>query len=112
MVEKRKEKLREKFCQLIYPKGIYCVLCGSVIDGTRKYELCDNCIEKFLWITNNNCQKCGKILVRDYIGDFCPDCLERERYFDRGFTCATYSLYERNLILEYKKRDKSYIGRI
>lgn len=112
MVEKRKEKLSKKLCQLIYPKGIYCVLCGSVIDRTRKYELCDNCIEKFLWITNNNCQKCGKILVQDYIGDFCPDCLEREHYFDRGFTCATYSLYERNLILEYKKRDKSYIGRI
>lgn len=102
----------KKLEDMLYPKSIYCIMCGSVIDGTRKYSLCDNCIEKFMWIKDRTCAKCGKILEGYWQNDLCGDCMEREHYFDKGFTCSKYGLYERNLILEFKKRDKSYIGRI
>lgn len=98
--------------ELVYPSSIYCIMCGSVIDNRATYSLCNSCIKKFLWISNNVCIKCGKLLVDQYDEEVCPDCQEREHFFDKGFTCCTYGLYERNLILEFKKRDKSYLGRV
>lgn len=105
-------KIIEKFLDLVYPPNIYCLMCGSVIDKTRRYSLCDNCIEKFMWVRDRTCEKCGKILEENYTKSLCPDCLEREHYFDKGYTCAKYGLYERSLIVDFKKGDKSYIGRI
>lgn len=103
-------KIIEKILDLLYPQSIYCLMCGSVIDKTRKYSLCDSCIEKFMWIKGKHCEKCGKVLEENYTKDLCPDCLQRDHYFDKGYTCAGYGLYERSLIVDFKKGDKSYIG--
>lgn len=101
----------EKVINLIYPPSIYCICCGSIIDNSRSYSLCDNCIEKFSWIDEKTCEKCGKILEKDYWRNVCEDCLHFEHVFDRGFTCARYTLYERAVMMEYKYSDKSYLGR-
>ncbi len=96
----------------LFPRSIYCVACGSLIDSTRKYSLCDNCIEKFIWVKGKTCSKCGKVLNENYQGDKCKDCIEDSHYFDRGFTCSSYGLYERTLISKFKKDEKTYIGRV
>lgn len=85
--------------------------CGSVIDETRPYSLCDKCMDRFHWVTDHTCKKCGKILGDSYAHDLCTDCREISHVFDRGFTCVQYGLYEKNVIAEYKYRGKSYIGR-
>ncbi len=98
--------------QCLYPPSIYCIMCGSIIDETRKYCLCDSCITRFMWIKNKTCEKCGKLLEENYTKKLCPDCLKREHYFDKGFTCSQYGLYERSLIVDFKKLGKSYIGKV
>ncbi|MEA4921880.1 MAG: ComF family protein [Eubacteriaceae bacterium] len=103
--------LFSKAMEAVFPTNIYCVCCGSVIDSSRKYGICDNCIDKFHWVNMKTCEKCGKILETGYSHPLCSDCRMRDHSFDRGFTCAQYGLYERAVIMDMKYRDKSYICR-
>jgi competence protein ComFC len=96
----------------VFPPNIYCIACGSVIDGSRSYSLCDSCVEKFRWVGEKTCEKCGKILENRYHHRLCYDCRRLEHSFDKGFTCARYSLYERSVMMDYKYRSKSYIGKL
>lgn len=98
--------------RFIYPESIYCICCGSIIDASRSYSLCDNCIEKIKWIGERTCEKCGKILQQDYSHEFCEDCRNAVHYFDKGYTCCQYGLYERALIMDLEYGDKSYLGNI
>lgn len=95
---------------LVFPPQLYCHSCGAVIDGTRTYGLCDDCITKFSWATGNVCAKCGKPLPEASLHGTCYDCRTTQHAFDRGYTCASYGLYERMLISEFKERGKDYIG--
>lgn len=101
----------DKGLELLYPSNIYCISCGSIIDGTRPYALCDECVEKFHWLGKKTCRKCGKILDEGYRHDLCWDCRTYGHAFDRGYTCVQYGLYERGVLLDYKYKGKSYIGR-
>lgn len=95
----------------IYPSNIYCISCGSIIDDTRDYALCDSCMERFHWLGLTTCEKCGKILSPDYRHRLCWDCRTFAHTFDKGFTCVQYGLYERGVLMDYKYRGKAYIGR-
>lgn len=97
--------------ELIFPSNIYCICCGSVIDRTRPYALCDRCVQKFHWMGKKTCGKCGKILDEDYLHPLCVDCRNMEHPFVKGFTCTRYGLYERVMMMDYKYHDKAWIGR-
>lgn len=101
----------EQGLEALYPSNIYCISCGSVIDKTRDYALCDACMEAFHWLGQKTCGKCGKLLPGDYRHELCYDCRTFGHDFDRGFTCVQYGLYERGVLMDYKYRGKSYIGR-
>lgn len=101
-------KLLGKIYDLMFPPSLYCICCGNIIDRTRLYGLCDECIEKLRWPDTKTCTKCGKILNRGYLHDICFDCRELERHFDRGYTCVRYSTYERKIITDFKDNGKSY----
>ena len=96
--------------EALFPTNIYCVCCGSIIDETRVYGICDNCIEKFQFATEHLCEKCGKILS-DYTGrrTTCFDCRYREHSFRKGYTCAGYGLYERAMIMDLKYQGESIL---
>ncbi|NLD18939.1 MAG: ComF family protein [Clostridiales bacterium] len=97
--------------EALFPSGIYCISCGSLIDGTRPYSLCDKCIREFHWINGRRCRKCGKALQDTYKGQLCYDCMAYPHYFDKGYSCMTYGLKERELLLDYKYNGKSYLGK-
>lgn len=101
----------ENVLEAVFPSGIYCISCGCMIDRSRDYALCDNCLQNFHWVGENTCDKCGKILQENYRHDLCYDCMEHERNFDKGFTCVQYGLLERGVIMDYKYKGKSYIGK-
>ena len=94
------EKGFEKAMEWIYPSNIYCISCGSIIDNSRDYALCDSCMQRFHWLGEKTCQKCGKILSPDYRNPLCWDCRTFDHEFDRGFTCVQYGLYERGLLMD------------
>ena len=96
---------------MLFPQGIYCICCGSILDGSRPYAVCDDCLGKFSWITEDTCSVCGKPLAAmNRKRRICYSCAEREHSFDKGYTCAQYGLYERAIVMDLKYRDKSYLA--
>ena len=96
--------------ELLFPSGIYCVSCKSIIDNSRVYALCDKCMELFRWANGRTCEKCGKIIQEQYPHDICADCRENGHYFEKGYTCVQYGVNERELLLSLKYGGNAYIG--
>ena len=97
--------------EAIFPSNIYCISCGSLIDGTRPYSLCDKCSAKFHWISGRACDKCGKALPKTYRGTLCYDCMLQPHHFKKGYSCLTYGLHEREVLMDYKYNGKGYLGK-
>ncbi len=100
-----------RLLELVYPENIYCMCCGAYINKTRAYALCDSCMEAFHWQTGRTCRKCGKGLQDTFAGEICYSCMEQEHSFDAAFSCVTYGLNERALLMDFKYGDQTYIGR-
>lgn len=96
--------------EAVFPSNIYCICCGSLIDGTRNYSLCDRCMKKLHWINGRTCDKCGKALPETYRENFCYDCMMYSHRFSRGYSCLTYGMYERELLFDFKYRGKAYLA--
>ena len=47
---------------LIYPPALYCICCGKIIDQTRPYRLCNDCMNEIKWVGERTCGCCGKRL--------------------------------------------------
>ncbi len=41
----------------------------------------------------------------------CGDCQQNQRYFDKGYTCAFYGVYAREVVSAMKMKDRPWIGR-
>ncbi len=105
------KRIIEKIEEAVFPSNIYCISCGSMIDASRPYSLCDECARKLHWINGRACDKCGKALPDTYHGRLCYDCMMHKHYFKKGYSCLTYGLYERQILLDYKYNGKSYLCR-
>ena len=104
------ETIKDGIAEAIFPSNIYCICCGSLIDRSRPYALCDLCVKKFHWITGRTCEKCGKALPDTYRGRFCYDCIRIDHVFEKGFSCLVYGLHEREVLLDFKYNGKGYYG--
>ncbi|MCQ2546890.1 MAG: double zinc ribbon domain-containing protein [Clostridia bacterium] len=103
-------KVFREMSEAVFPSNIYCCLCGALIDRSRPYALCDSCIRKMHWITGRTCRKCGKALPDTFTGEICYDCMELEHSFTRGWSCLTYGMYERQLMMGIKYSGKGYVA--
>ena len=109
--------LLEELTEAIFPSNIYCIVCGSLIDRSRTYSLCDECVTQMHWITGRTCSICGKALPDTYPGrdpdgrPVCYDCQMRAHDFTRGWSCLTYGLHEREVMMDIKYNGKGYIAR-
>lgn len=101
----------EGFLDLIYPDNIYCISCGNIIDDSRPYALCDTCVRILKWANGRTCSCCGKILEEGYGADLCTDCTDLDHVFEKGFTCTEYGSMEREMLHQFKYKDKAYLGR-
>lgn len=111
MIPEKGAKMVEVFLDALFPPGIYCICCGSLIDKSRIYGLCDECIKKLHWINGRACEKCGKALQDTYKGRYCGDCMTYSHSFEKGYSCLTYGMYERKLIFDFKYNGKRYLAR-
>ena len=87
---------------LIYPPALYCICCGKMIDETRTYRLCNDCMENIKWIDGRTCMKCGRQLGPKNPGRVCFNCREHPHSFDRGYTCTEYGTHERAIVFKLK----------
>jgi len=104
------ESIKDGIAEAIFPSNIYCICCGSLIDSSRQYALCDVCVKKFHWITGRTCEKCGKALPDTYRGKICYDCMRLDHVYEKGFSCLTYGLHEREVLLDHKYNGKGYLA--
>lgn len=105
------KSLMDNMIDVIYPSNIYCIRCNNLINITRPYALCDDCVVSMNWANERTCNKCGKILRSGYYFDLCTDCSEINHRFERGFACVEYGRAERQLVHDFKYKDKPYLGR-
>lgn len=114
------ESLRRMILDLCFPSNIYCICCGNLIDNSRVYSLCDQCLESLHWANGRTCSKCGKVLadtekrklldeIREGL-ELCDDCKNNNFYFDRGFTCMQYGSVEKEMVHKYKFNGCAYMG--
>ncbi len=114
-------KIFDDILEAIFPTNIYCICCGNLINNSRKYGLCDTCMEEIQWVKSMTCSKCGKIFKESETGngskienDFesliCDDCQNNTHYFDKAFTCMIYGTKEKEIIHQYKYGGKAYMG--
>lgn len=94
----------------LFPDNIYCIRCGKIINSTRIYSLCDDCIRTFHWANKKTCDKCGKIMEENGIYNLCKDCRQTSHYFTQGFTCLMYGLYEKELLWAFKYGKQGYMA--
>lgn len=110
-------RVSEEITEAVFPSNIYCAVCGSLIDRSRPYALCDKCVTQMHWITGNTCAICGKALPDTYRGfdsngrQVCYDCMSRSHYFTRGWSCLSYGLHEREIMMDIKYSSKGYLAR-
>ena len=87
---------------LIYPPALYCICCGKIIDETRTYRLCNECMEGIKWVDARTCAKCGKPLNANNPAEMCYSCREHPHSYDHGYTCAEYGTHERAMVFSLK----------
>lgn len=87
---------------LIYPPALYCICCGKIIDETRTYRLCNDCMDGIKWVGERTCAKCGKVLSDADPSDTCYSCREHPHAFGHGYTCAEYGTHERAIVFALK----------
>lgn len=104
------EKIKNEVMEAVFPSNIYCICCGSLIDSTRPYSLCDKCVREIHWIGSRTCEKCGKALPETYRGDLCYDCMTYAHDFHKGYSCFTYGLHERELLFDFKYNNRRYLA--
>lgn len=78
----------EDLWDIIFPRDIYCNVCGKYIDKSRKYGLCDHCIKHI---------------------NFQPTVIENE--LDYSLAAIGYGVYERQLIFNLKYNKRTYMAR-
>lgn len=104
-------KIRDELWEALFPSNIYCIICGSLIDRSRPYSICDRCSERIHWIAGvRTCEVCGKALPDTYRGKVCYNCMSIEHSFRKGFSCMTYGLHEREIMMDIKYNGKGYMA--
>jgi len=100
---------------LVYPPGLYCISCGKIIDDSRTYTLCNECMNSMNWNTGRRCGRCGRPLAETDPGSLCFGCARRETAgdepgFDKGHACAGYGACAQSVIFALKYGGRSDIG--
>ena len=105
-------KIANEGLDCLYPPGLYCICCGKIIDASRTYMMCNECIRDMKWITGRSCAKCGKALGDTDPEDICHGCRHYDYHFDRGYACAEYGAHEKAVLYELKYASRGDIGKI
>lgn len=93
--------LFKNFIQFIYPAT--CPICGEYVDVHG--NLCAQCWNKFNWISNPKCYKCGYPFPADLdLGSqpMCPHCAAGECDLDFIRSACVYDDFSKNIMLPFK----------
>ncbi len=95
---------------LIYPDSLYCICCSKLIDESRPYRLCNDCMAGIKWSVGHCCTKCGKPLSPSNPMETCFSCREHSHVFRKGYTVAEYGSFERSIVFALKYNARTDIA--
>ena len=88
---------------IIYPKT--CCFCGKVSEK----ELCKECAEKVVYITEPRCKKCGKP-VRYEEQEYCYDCHKNVHTYEQGRSIWMHKMPVSLSIYQFKYKNRRIYG--
>lgn len=95
---------------LLFPKNIHCICCGSEIFDNERFCLCDNCLSKLQFLDNfNYCKVCGTKITG--CGDLCERCVKNT--FTSFKIARAVFVYEENMVNivhNLKYNNKQYLS--
>lgn len=103
--------LTQDILDLLYPEYLYCICCGKIIDASRNYRLCNECMAEIRWAGDRTCKKCGKLLSENNPLDICYSCREHSHAFDMGFCACEYGRNPRSIVFAMKYHGRADIAK-
>ena len=82
------KRIFDVLLDLVYPKSLYCICCGNIIDASRSYSICDHCMDRIRWNVDEPKPMDGFSLLK----------------------CCEYGIYERSIIFSLKYNGNRYIA--
>lgn len=104
--------LLEGLIDTIYPK--VCVVCKNKLADKTAIDgiICTDCWSKIKRNLPPFCYSCGRHLEKThFIKHVCPVCIKQRLHFDRAFSPFAYEGVIKELIHEFKYKNKDYLGR-
>ena len=86
-----------------------CIVCGRELPKPSRYRICNRCYATLEVIGERRCLKCGAMLRAEE--NYCLDCQNHEKHFDRAFSPVAYSGAGAALVTSLKFRGKKYLAR-
>lgn len=100
----------DTFLNFIFPRNIYCILCGKPVDRDEKYSICDECKTNLKFIEGKTCEKCGKPISEFHMERKCHECINNYRFFTKAISCIEYDDISKKIIYDLKYNKKRYIS--
>lgn len=98
-----------RLLSLLFVAKHNCVVCDRELPRPSRYFLCDHCYAVgFEVIEEKCCLKCGTMLLSEE--NYCLDCQNHEKNFDRAFSPVTYTGSAVSLVTGLKFRNKKYFA--
>ncbi len=104
------KKFRDMVADSIFRERNICFLCGEYNPFIEK-NLCGRCRDRYSLIDSDICRICGrKIKVHEEGRDFrCCECIGNKNHCDGGISAFEYRGGIKNLIADFKYREKLYL---
>ena len=104
--------MRRKFIEVLshlFVDRYNCIVCDRELPSPTPHLTCNSCYHKMESIVEGACLKCGVKLIGE--GEYCLDCKEHEKHFDRAMAPMCYSGAAAELVLQLKFRNKRYLAK-
>ena len=103
-----KNKIFQKFLDLIFVKDIKCIYCNKELNKPHKYCLCENCYSKLKFNNQKVCSDCGIAIFG--FADKCPKCLVNKNNFQKAYSIFVYEGIIKDLVKKFKFSQAKYLG--
>ena len=101
-------KTFHNFGKIFFPSNIKCLVCGDDLKQVQDIEVCDKCMQKLEFITDDKCcNRCGAPVTGE--AKFCLNCKSGDREFDLGRSVFVYKDDIARLIAGFKYKNRPYL---
>lgn len=103
-------RLIKGLTDIIYPKR--CLSCKNKLGASSVDNLiCGGCWSSIKRNLPPFCHSCGRHLEKGNVAkNICPHCIKKKLHFDRAFSPCIYTGIIKELIHEFKYKNKDYLG--